>query len=218
MTIDPAKFEPQGKPTKEQVRTVWDSMPAASARKVAAELEKRGFDISFRTIARWKKTGWVDEAPKPLSERLHETVRKEATKMVDKHVKAEPIAADGAPTLPPGDAERIEAMVKDLAGKDINVLREIQEKKRTILNIVMMEETTRKAYALALIPKDTSAIIGAWTDDAKVLSPVAPIQPGADGVRPASNGHLPSPTIEGDFKVVNPTSHAIHQFLAKENA
>ena len=216
MTIDPENFEPQGKPSLEQAKTIWNSLPSPSARKVAAMLEGRGYKVSYRTIARWHESGWGSKG-ESVREKNHELVTAEVNKAKGRIAAAAEAenpglkaAIEGGALTDP-DYARIEKMVTGLAEKDIGELRAIQEKKRAILNIVLMEEATRRAHVMTLIPKDTSALVGAFTDDAKAVAPSAPIQP-TNG-QPNGNG-----TIEGEFHVVAPVSKSIRQFLAKENA
>lgn len=232
MTIDPTKFEPQGMPTKEQVRTVWDAHPKPSARKIAEKLVGMGYQIGYRTVARWHESGWKDEPPKlrAHAEKGQPTgVKKEVRAAIAKESPAavaeagtiaevgglEAAVAGGKLTDP--DYARIETLIKELATKEIADLRAQQEKDRIIMNIVLMREATRRAHVMTLIPKDTSSLVSAFTDDAKAVAAPAPIEPGGEGPKlNGSNGH--APMIEGDFKVVNPTAAAIGRFLAKENA
>jgi hypothetical protein len=229
VTTDPEKFEPQGKPTKEQVRTVWDAHPKPSARTIAELMKNRGFKISWRTVARWQEQGWREElaASTPFAERDKPKRAKKEVKAAIAKEKPEVVAEAGAiaeagglkaaiegGALTDADYLRIDGLIKELGTKELADLKAIQEKDRTIMNIVLMREATRRAHIMTLIPKDTSSLIGAFTDDAKVMAPTAPIQP-VDGQKIA-NGQMPM--IEGEFKVVNPTTSAIQRYLAKENA
>lgn len=227
MTIDPDKFEAQGLPTMEQVRTVWDAHPKPSSRTIAELMTKRGWSISYKTVSRWKKANWVQEQPEdhlPASRKPNERVVNRALRAeIAKTAKPAPVvdsttAPDGIENALTGtgmtdaDLARIEAAKIELGPKTIADLREMLEKERIIANIILLREATRKANIMVLIPKETSSFVSSFTDDAKAAGPApATIQP------PNSNPAL-APPIEGDFRVVNPTSAAIDRFLAKENA
>jgi len=189
VTIDPAKFEPQGKPTREQVRAVWDAHPKPSTRKVRNLLVARGFDISFRTIARWVKNEWREDAApgaKPLAEKGEvravnkaitaalKAVPKETVKEAD--MIAEAGGIEGAVTggkLQDADYARIEARIKALEPESKDRLLEIQERARLVMNIVLTEEATRRAHVMVLIPKDTGSFIKEVNEAATSGGPVA---------------------------------------------
>ncbi len=227
------KFESLGRPTVAQVERVWNDHPAPSARGICDLLKRRGFKISWRTVARWKKNNWVADAKgggkKTIAEDQHtpaavkDQIREGLAGMDPEAVaEANKIAAAGGGIgaaiegggLKDSDYARIEALMRDLSNKTIGELREMQEKERAIMNIVMMREAARKAHVMTLIPKDTSALVGAFTEEAKAVSAPAPIQPVGESSKLNGNGHA----IEGEFRVVNPISDAIGKFLAKENA
>lgn len=183
MSIDPNNFAPQGKPTREQVRAVWDAHPKPSARKVANLMVDRGFDVSWRTIARWKKNDWREDAVNsvPLAEKgevrgVKKALKAELAKIPPAVVKeADKIAEAGGledavtgGALKDEDYARIEKMIADLDKHSEIVLDAIEAKERKIMNIVMMREATRRAHIMVLIPKDTSALVGSMTDAAKV--------------------------------------------------
>lgn len=163
MTIDPQKFEQQGKPTVDQVRTVWEAHPAPSSRKVADLLARRGFSISWRTIARWHKNGWAAEgSAKPQPAKTGAEGIKDA------------VVGGG---LTDDDYARIEKRKKELTKMTPAQLLMEQEKARTIMNIVVMEEATRRAHIMALIPKDTGSFLADAADAAKAAPAMAPIEP-----------------------------------------
>jgi hypothetical protein len=239
VSIDPSKFEAQGLPTKEQVRTVWDAHPEASARKVAIKLTGMGYEIGYRTVARWKKKNWVEkEKPaledtgKPNVRAVNKALKAELAKAKKPEPAPEPAAPAAAPEVATGaegisaavvggemtdqDVARIEAVRTELKPKTVEDLRAELEKERLIYNIILLREAGRKANIQVLIPKETSEFVGAFTKDKAANSPPAPIAPSAPGLNGSGNGHLP--LIEGDFTVVSPTSSAIRKFLAKENA
>jgi hypothetical protein len=122
-------------------------------------------------------------------------------------------------TMTDADLARIEALATELAPKTQAQLREDLEKERLIYNIILLREARRKANLAALVPKDAGSFVSAFTEDSKASGPtLQPIQPpGSPGHHLNGNGQ---PPIEGEFTVVapNPTTRAIEQFLAKENA
>lgn len=222
------KFEHLGRPTVEQVERVWNDHPAPSARKVCELLNQRGFKISWRSVLRWKNNGWAS-APdgggvKTIGEDQHvpgairQSIRVELQKMDPATVdEAKQISAAGGlqaavegGNLTDVDYARIEASIKDLATKDLNDLKLLQEKERTIMNIVLIREATRKANVMILIPKDTSSLIGALSDDARVLPPAQPIEP----PMPERNGS-DAKLIEGRAVEMSPLSHAIRAVREK---
>ena len=229
MTIDPEKFEPQGKPTVEQVRTVWDSMTAPSVRKVAELLERRGFTISFRTVARWKKNNWMADPQsgggvKTISENQHvpgairQGIRSELDKIdpATVHEANQTAAAGGLVEVIAGgglkddDITRIAKRITELSSETRASLLEKQETARIVMNIVLMEEATRRAHVMTLIPKDTSAFVESFTDASKALPPMAPIEP----VEPARNGDN-ARLIEGTATELSPLSQAIRSVREK---
>lgn len=58
------------KATIEEARECWEGVPKASARKVAKALEDKGLEIGWRTVAKWKASGWgkVTKALEMLAE------------------------------------------------------------------------------------------------------------------------------------------------------
>jgi transposase len=217
MTTETEATAAKVKPTKEQAFDVWQELSDPSTRKVADALKSRGFDVSYRTIARWHANAWREEGPNtPISEKVHRQLKDEHAKaqaeLVEEANEAMKVSLQSA-GVKDADYARIEQLVKDLSGKDLADLKEMQEKERTIMNIVMMREATRRAHIMTLIPKDTSAMIEAFTSEAKMVAPPPPLQP--IGEAPKLNGHA---MIEGNYKVVSPSASAIQRFLAKESA
>lgn len=225
MTIDPEKFEPQGKPTREQVRAVWDAHAAPSARVIEALMVGRGFDISFRTIARWKAKGWGEaSAPgtAPLAEKgqvrgVQKALKSEVAKIPPATVaEADKLAKGGGldatlngGVLTEADYDRINRRVRELALQSEAGLDLIEAKSRKIMNIVMMEEATRRAHVMVLIPKDTGHFIHSMTEASKVMLTGGDGQPPKPG-DPSIIDVTPNPA--------NPTSDAIKKFLRESEA
>jgi hypothetical protein len=231
---DVDKFDPQTKPTKQQVRAIWDAHPKPSARKVATLIEQRGGIIHWRTVARWKKDEWKEDEPailpgddgKPPNHRaVNKVLREELAKgeavSLAQATRAATSGIESAimgGTMTDDDLTRIEAARKELRTQDVTALRGELEKERLIYNIILLREAQRKANVQVLIPKDTGHFVAAFTDDAKAVAAPPPIQPTGPG--PAINGSGQPLMIEGEFSVVEDSEmgRAIEDFLAKENA
>lgn len=221
-------FAHLGRPTVDQVRRVWDEHPAPSVRTVAELLTNRGFKISFRTVARWHANNWTANPAgggrKGLSEDQHvpgairQQIRSELEKLPPATVaEANQIGnAGGLQSAIEGggltdqDYARIEKSIKELATKDLTELKALQEKERTIMNIVLIREATRKGHVMVLIPKDTSTLIGALSDDARINIPPPPIEPPV----PERNGY-DAKLIEGKAVELSPLSQAIRSVREK---
>ena len=205
MTIDPEKFETQGKPTREQARRVWGSLENPSARKVAAELQKRGFDAKWRTIARWKALNWREDTP-PLpgvKPSIRNEVRKEMANITAETVAQIAIVRTDEEVI----AEEIERLLLMSEG-ELDVL---EAKARKIMNIVLARQAARRAHVMVLIPKDTGALVESMTGAAKVMLT------GNDGQPP----HASDPRVingSAGHVMSDPLSSAIDKFLAEETA
>lgn len=170
MTIDPAKFEAQGKPTREQARTVWDGMTSPSVRTVADKLVGMGYDISWRTVARWHASGWREAMPtgKPMAEKVTAAVRTEMQKLEAPRLSAglEAAVAPPAPTL--DEIALIEHRRAELMTMSEAQLDQQAAKARIVLNILMMESAARRSHVMVLIPKETAALVDSFTEATKV--------------------------------------------------
>lgn len=220
MTIDPNNFEPQGKPTLDQARTVWDAMKAPSSRKVANELINRGFDISWRTIARWHAQDWRDKLPQrhnggglPLSERgqvrgVRGAIRQELAKIPRDTVKqADQLTiSDGAFKL--AEEVVVEQRRQELLAMSEAELDTLEAKSRKVMNILLAEQSARRAHVMVLIPKDTGSLVGALADAQKVGLTGGLGQVPATGDPRVINGSAIHEVPE------NPLAGAIDRFLA----
>ena len=225
------KFGHLGRPTVDQVKRIWDEHPDPSLRKVADLMRNRGFKISFKTVERWKANNWVatprgggckkidtdQHTPAPVKHQIRAELKKMDPATVD---EANNIAAAGGLEsaiegggLTDADYARIEKSIKELATKDLNELKALQEKERTIMNIVLIREATRKGHVMVLIPKDTSTLIGALSDDARISMPAPPIEP----PMPERNG-FDAKLIEGRAVEMSPLSQAIRAVREKATA
>jgi hypothetical protein len=187
-TIDPANFEPQGKPSREQARNVWDSMPNASARTVADRLTGMGYDISWRTVARWHASAWREAMPSgvPLAEKggvrgVNKAVREELKKLdapkppkpPKEAPKEQRITAglEAAVAGPPPHIEElmlIEQRRAELMSKSEAQLDQIAAKARMVYNILLMEQAARRSHVMVLIPKETAALVESLTEASKI--------------------------------------------------
>lgn len=216
MTIDPAKFDAQGKPTKQQARTVWDSLPNPSARNVAAKLEGMGYEISWRTIARWHASDWreIELSRSPATREIGAAVRAELKKLEAPKPSAGLEAAIAPPAPSVDELALIEARRQELMLMSEAQLDQTAAKARSVLNILMMESAARRAHVMVLIPKETAALVDSFTEATKVgLS-------GKDGQPPRSDDPK---TIDGTVNreppaPPNETADAIRKFKRAQEA
>lgn len=218
-------FTNETKPTIEQVRFVWNSMVKPSARKVAAEMEKRGAKISFKTVARWKRDGWIvtsrsgeNNAPllkkhEQANSKVNNAIRAlvvqmppEEKAMAIGETQQEAKLEIGGP-MTPKELSAIEKDLKELSAYDVPALKAMQEKDRLIYNIMLLRQSQRKADILALIPKDSAALMVAASDAQDALPNVP------TGILPSvGNGHM----IDVTPNPQNELASAIDMFLKKE--
>ena len=228
MSIDPEKFEPQGKPTVEQVKGVWNAHPQPSARKVATLLVNRGYSISWRTVLRWKANDWTADSAGNAKRTIDANQHTPAAGKKESRTRLALVPAatvkvarsrSGLVTITGGkltedDYARIEKRTLELATKTSAELLEAQEKARTIMNIVVMEEVTRRAHVVALIPKDTGSFLSDAAEAAKVRPvdqmPILPVS-GPDAGRNGAGARV----IEGKATPVSPIASAIDTYLAE---
>jgi hypothetical protein len=227
MTIDPTDFKPQGRPSFEQVRTVWDAHPAPSSRVIAELMVGRGFRISYRTVARMHELNWQEpeKKPRPRTTERSKSVKRTNVREVGRALKVETEKVS-APTL--AEAGAVASAINGGALKDVDYARiesrwnalgemtgaqldESEAKARKKLNIILMEEAARRAHIMVLIPKETSHIVDSMTEAAKL--PIVGVE------------LLPATSLNGDGAVVingkaeptNELADAIDKFL-KEDA
>lgn len=188
MTIDPTKFEAQGRPTKDQAKQVWLNNRQPSMRKLEAILKGMGYDISYRTLTRWLVDG-VGPGSRALA---HATkvrgVKKEIAAALleipaDTLTGADEMRENGiTPTLHADLGKTAGARAQDAVQAEVDVIDRriiellvkseseldiIEQKSRKILNIVLNEAAARRANVMVLIPKDTAAFVDAMTEASK---------------------------------------------------
>lgn len=189
MTIDPTSFAPQGKPTHDQAKAAWEEAGRCSARKLEEILRGRGFDISYRTLARWIEFG--EPGTKALAHRqkvkgvkhaisaallqLPPEQRQAADEMreagigpaVNAEVAQGKTAGARAQDAVQAEVDIIDKRITELMVKSEAELDVIEQKSRKILNIVLTEAAARRANVMVLIPKDTGAFVDAMTEASK---------------------------------------------------
>lgn len=230
MSIDPEDFVSQGKPTVKQVENVWNSLPAPSARSVADELTKRGWSISWRTVARYKERNWseklkgrhVDTAP-PIGARQHRPA--EVTKQVKKAVaklpeEAQRVAMEGLenaigkPTIEEIKSEVLRARIEKMLTSSEAELDVMEGKARKIYNILLMEEAMRRVEVMVLIPRDTAALVQAMTVAAGAQLSGGEGQPPKAGDPRVIDGTV----VEPEPEPINDTASAIRRFQKANGA
>lgn len=177
MSIDPSDFVKQGKPTPQQVKAVWDELKRPSTRKVAKMLEQRGFSISYRTIARlarigkWEGfpcvTGHESNLEKGRPKKVNGAMRAEVDRLTDReHAAFDANGLENALAPPPDidEWQMLEARRGELLNMSEAELDRAEAKTRKILNILLMEQASRRANLMILVPKETSALVSAMTE------------------------------------------------------
>lgn len=225
MTIDPTSFQSQGKPTREQVRVVWDAMAKPSSRKVADIMTRRGFNISWRSVARWAKNEWREDltgsGARPLAEKGQVRGVKQALKTEIAKIDQATLAEAGAISTNPDGIEAAIASPPNLdeyaliAKRQAELLLlteaeldELEAKSRKVMNILLAEQAAKRAHVMVLIPKETGGLVTSLAEAQKVPLGAGRQAPGDD-----------ARTIDGTLNSVeplNPLSSAINKFLADE--
>lgn len=178
-------FTETTKPTKQQVRYVWETMKEPSTRAVAEELCKRGAKISAKTVHRWQQGQWIGAAPPPSTPRPPKK---------DKPAAPSPMLGGAL------DETELKAMVKDKkeldAVKEVTELEQIQRRDQLIYNIMLLRASQRRVDILSMIPKDTAPFIESVTE--AVRSPLAPGLPMPAQITDQSNMIDITPNPDGD--------------------
>lgn len=213
MSIDPTNFKPQGKPTLDQARTVYDSLEHPTIDKLHTALTGRGYSIARATIARWISNKFLfvgskrGGKPKGVVSGIAPAVR--AALKNDEVAKAKGEAKDAAmigSEMTPAEISAIQADLKELATLDLPQLKAMQERERVEYNIMLMRYSKRNADKLVLIPKDSAAMVIAMTHASDSLSTVAPGQLPGDGAK----------LIEATANPPNPVADAISLFKKRQ--
>jgi len=175
MSIDPADFKPQGKPTVEQMRIVFDSLTHQTVTHLYDRLTGMGYSVSRATVGRAIKDNFppaktlirkkIEDGGPRAAAAKKEAARPEAKKVAAARDRA---AETILGNLTPEEVKAIGVKMTDLVGDVSNIsLSERQERTRIALNIVLMEMAATKAEILMLIPKDVAAFIDSMTEAAR---------------------------------------------------
>lgn len=200
MTIDPTNFKPQGKPTPEQARTVYDSLTHQTVDTLHTTLTGRGFSIGRATCARWIKNQFI-VMTKPGPATAQDKGGVNGVSVVIRAAEAAEAALIGS-KMTPQEISDIQSDLHELGKLDASQLKAMQEKERLTLNILMLRQAQRKSDKLVLIPKESAAFIVAMTDAAESV-PTVP-----SGLLPGDGAKV----IEATVNPPNPVSDAIAQF------
>lgn len=175
------------KPSFEYCMETWAKNPTLSCRKVEALLREEGYEVSYRTLQRWRDNG------KPGQVALgHETkragVKREIAKALAKISDTEKLSADqmkvdgivvavqeeiiagkvgGARDPAQEEVNIIDSRISALMVKSAAELDLDEQKARKIFNIVLLEAATRRANIMTMIPKETAALVDAMTTASK---------------------------------------------------
>lgn len=209
----------KGLPSRHDARLVWQSMRKPSTRKGAGILRQRGYDISDRTYARWAAVGFRDVTTVTEKGKVAGELQRVLAKLPAGQVEeAKDLAAIGGieaaisgGSLRDADYARIETRRRALALLSYAQLDHAEAMARKILNIVLMEEATRRAHIMVLIPKETGCLVDSFTTAAQ--STIT----GGDGQVPDDDDPR---VINGTTNVepANPIASAIDKFLMSEEA
>lgn len=200
MSIDPTKFEAQGKPTPEQARTVYDSLQHQTVDTLHTALTARGYSIGRATCARWIKSGFKVKTSIGPALNMDKGDVKGVPAVVRAAAAAEAAIIGGEMT--PQEISAIQKDLDELGKLGMPELKALLEKERLTYNIMMLRQAQRKSDKLVLIPKESAAFIVAMTDAAESV-PTVPL-----GELPGDNARL----IEATANPPNPVSDAIASF------
>lgn len=204
MSIDPSKFEAQGKPTPAQARTVYDSLSHQTVDTLHAALTSRGYSIGRATCARWIKGGFkVKTSIGPALNMDKGEVK--GVPAVVRAAEAAEAAIIGGP-MTPQEISAIQSDLDELGKLAMPELKALLEKERLTYNIMMLRQAQRKSDKLVLIPRESAAFIVAMTDAAESV-PTVP-----SGLLPGDGSKL----IEASVNPPNPVADAISLFKKRQ--
>lgn len=199
MTINPTDFKAQGKPTADQARTVYASLPNPTCRALEAALTKLGYKISKATCNRWIRTEFSTKtAPGPATNMAKGEVKGVATVVRNSE------AVIGGP-LTKEEIGSIRSDMAELKQLELPQLKAMLEKERLMYNIMMLRQSQRIADKLVLIPRDSAAFVVAMTDAAESI-PTVP------------TGQLPGDNAKLIEATANPVSEGIAAFKRRHAA
>ena len=173
---DESEPEFLGAPTVDQCAAVYGSMPEPTVRTFHAKLLAAGYDISLSGAQRF------------------------IAKHIKKSQPQRPPATTDAP-LTPEEVDLIEQDMTELKALEVPQLKAMLDKERLVCNIMLLRFSQRKADLLAMIPKDTAALVKSMAE-AQVSIPMVPADRTLIDVTPNEQ---------------NEVSNAIDMFLKRED-
>lgn len=204
MSIDPTKFEAQGKPTADQARMVYDNLSHQTVDTLHTALTGRGFSIGRATVARWIKSGFTTKVKPGPDLKMNTGDVKGIPPAVREVIEAE--AVIGGP-MSSKEFSDIQRDLDELKRLDMPALKAMLEQERLMYNIMMLRQAQRKSDKLVLIPRESAAFIVAMTDAAESVPglPVGGKLPGDD-----------AKVIEASVNPPNPVADAISLFKKRQ--
>jgi hypothetical protein len=178
MTIDSVDLKAQGKPTVQQCEAVYSSLPEPTVRGFHAKLLETGYDISLSGAQRF----------------------------IAKHIKKSQPHRPPTTTGSPLTSEELDLIQKDLAELqllDTAALKMLLDKELVIYNVMLLRFSQRKSDKLAMVPKDSAALVKAMFEANGKVVPLPVIMPDGQMIDVTPNEQ-------------NPVSEAIQQFIQRE--
>lgn len=223
-TPQPAKaeeiaFDQLIKPTRDQIKDLWNATKKPSIRKVSELAARRGWAISPKTVARWHNEGWIEPVKVPVSPaqrkitRATQALRKAANDLTDTDaLKANPAIQEALKTLK--KAEYKPRSLRVLLDLDKAKLKEEAERVLLATTIVMAEAVCDKASVVSLTPKEVGAFIESSQNALKAIASgnETPPQQGSD---PAVPGDRAVTIIDTTAAPPNPVAESILAFKRK---
>lgn len=180
------------KPTPLQVKAVWDSTVNPTGRKVAAILERDGYEITYRTVSRYKDANWMAQAKKA-----------EKSLVIAKKAIAKKEVAEGdldVTALVQRRLKRIDDLYLNSVAKNQAALQQAG----LIAGIIVAEEMVAMIEQLTLeAPGDVARLLHAITEASQVK------HVGGAGQVPESGD---SRVIDHEPATKNPVSEALSRF------
>lgn len=200
MSIDPTKFEAQGKPTPDQARRVYETLEHPTVDTLHTALTGRGYSIGRATVARWIKKEFTNKVRPGPDLKMNTGDVKGIPPAVRQAIAAEAAIIGGEMT--PTEIGAIQSDLDELRLLDMPALKARLEQERIMFNIMMLRQAQRASNKLVLIPKESAALVVAMTDAAESMPTVPTGQLPGDGAK----------VIEGTVNPPNPVSDAIAMF------
>lgn len=212
-------FTKTTKPSIEQVRFVWNQMIEPSCRKVAAEMQKRGAKICFKTVQRYHRNNWVKPAKgkgkqqMPLqksAERKSNKVNNEARAKAAEMTGAQAEMANSADIdravgpLTTEEKSLFEATVIELFAKEQPDLVAKAKKAHLVYMIMTLETAAKRPDLMILVAADAARLLKSSTEAIHHMSGEPDPEPAKK--LHAGNGH--------DMIDVTPNSNPVSQAIA----